>query len=86
MIPVSDAQALGNYRIGEEVVVCLDRVDVFDVGRGVVVPPTYMPRWTIGAITGVVQREGRCVYVVRFRVCESACLSTISEDDIQGTA
>lgn len=86
MIPVSDAQVLGNYRIGEEVVVCLDRVDVFDVGRGVVVPPTYKPRWTIGTITGVVEREGRRAYVVRFRVCQSACVSTIGEDDIQGTA
>lgn len=74
------------YCVGEEVVVLLDEVDVFDLERKTMIPPALLPAWTIGRISCAIVREGRPSYVLTTELLCQPCICVIGEAQIEGIA
>lgn len=77
---------LFRFEVGEEVVVRLDDVEVFEVDRSERLPAAFHPRWTIGRIVERRTADARSAYVLRFRCHGHACMSVVSEDSVEGVA
>jgi hypothetical protein len=72
------------YEVGEEVVVRLDDIALYDVECGH--PASTCRDWTIAAVVGRSSREGRSVYAVSFRHHDGLCVALVDEGRIDGTA
>jgi hypothetical protein len=74
------------YRVGEDVVVRLSGVEVFDVDSGGKVHDACVPPWTIASVAGRVVRRGIPHYALRFSHHGTACLCVADERAIEGIA
>jgi hypothetical protein len=82
----SSAATTFTYAIGEEVVVRLDNVEVFDLDNMAVIPAAFLPGWTIGRIRSLVLVGERRRYLLRTELCERTCICIVDEGLIDGLA
>jgi hypothetical protein len=85
VIPAPDANVF-TYAVGEEVVVRLADVEVLDLDAMVVIPPLFLPDWTIGRIAGYVGGGGSPAYLLRTRVRCTSCICIVPDPAIEGLA
>lgn len=83
---VTEEQTAFAYGVGEDVVVRLGGVEVFDVDGGGRVHSACVPPWTIASIAGRVLRRGIPHYALRFTHHGAACLCVADERAIEGVA
>ncbi len=74
------------YETGEEVVVRLEGIEVYDVEAGRVRCAGALPAWTIGAVAARTATDGVAAYLLSFRDADAACLCIAPEHAIDGTA
>lgn len=84
MIQRSDTESF-TYDLGEEVVVRLAGVQVYDLEHMTLVPPAFLPSWTIGAVSSLVAGWPPA-YLLRSYVCGSTCIYIAEEQLIEGVA
>lgn len=74
------------YGIGEDVVVRLAGIDVFDVDGGGRLHSACVPAWTLAFVAGRVVRRGIPHYALRFKHNEGSYLCVADERAIEGIA
>jgi hypothetical protein len=74
------------YTTGEDVVVRLNGVDVFNIERGVRVSGALLQLWTIGTVADRVEIDGEPSYLLRFEHNEEPCVCLAPESCIEGAA
>ncbi len=83
---VTEDQTQFAYGVGEDVVVRLSGVEVFDVSGGGPLRNAHAPPWTIASVAGRVLRRGIPHYALRFTHNGAACLCVADERAIEGVA
>lgn len=74
------------YTIGEEVIVRLAGVSVFDVDRTQEVPRDRLPDWTIARVTGVMPGPPCTRYILAAQRGGRTFVAIVGEESIEGTA
>jgi hypothetical protein len=74
------------YAPGEEVVVRLEGAEAHNIERAAAVAPACLPEWTIGVVLGCTATGGTPAYVLRIEHDGCACVCTVPEAAIEGTA
>lgn len=74
------------YATGEEVVVRLTGVEVFNVDEGRRVPAACVPAWTIATVAGRSEAGGEARYALRFPHHDATCVCVTDESAIDGVA
>jgi len=74
------------YTVGEEVVVSLHGVDLYETEHMMLIPRPLVPEWTIARIASIVH-DGPCPsYLLHTELRTLHCICRIDEDRIEGTA
>ena len=74
------------YAVGEDVVVRLEDVEVYDLQHMSLIPAIYIPKWTIARIRSFVAGNVLPAYMFRSRMCGRACIWVAEESAIEGVA
>ena len=74
------------FAAGEEVVVRLQGIEVFELDSSRVLSASAIPAWTIAEIVKCALREGAPSYTLRFVLGDAACVCVVPESAIDGTA
>jgi hypothetical protein len=74
------------FAVGEEVVVRLRGVEVFDLDMARVFHDGVLPHWTIAEIVERTSSDGTPCYTLRFVYRGAGCLCVVPEAAIDGTA
>jgi hypothetical protein len=74
------------YTIGEEVIVRLAGVSVFDVDRTQEVPRDRLPDWTIARVTSIIPGTPGTRYVLAAQRAGRTFVAIVAEESIEGIA
>jgi hypothetical protein len=85
-IVISAQPNVSTYQVGEEVVVRLVDVAVFDVDRNEEVPRERLPKWTIARVTAVVPDGTGIRYMLGARRAGRTFVAMVDAALIEGTA
>jgi len=75
---------LYTYDVGEDVVVRLEGIDVYDLERMAPVPRSCLPAWTIARVSRLLEELPRPAYLIQGRVWHHRCIWVADESAIDG--
>ena len=74
------------FAAGEEVVVRLQGIEVFELDSSRVLSASALPAWTIAEIVTCELSGGGPAYTLRFGLGDATCVCVVPESAIDGTA